>query len=77
MDKSNQIIIYGAPGTGKSFMINEYLKNKNSADEDIIRVVFHSDYSYSDFIGFITPSTKNNGKELEYNFVPGPFTIAL
>lgn len=75
METSNQVIIYGAPGTGKSFMIENHLEN--ISDEDIIRVVFHSDYSYSDFIGFITPSTKDDGKELEYNFIAGPFTLAL
>jgi len=77
MDKSNQIIIYGAPGTGKSYDVDTFLKEKKVEENQIIRVVFHGDYAYSDFVGFISPSTKNKGKEIEYNFEPGPFTIAL
>ena len=77
MNKSDQIILYGAPGTGKSYKVENFFKKNNVNEDQIIRVVFHSDYAYSDFVGFITPSTKNKGKEIEYNFEPGPFTIAL
>lgn len=77
MYKSDQIIIYGAPGTGKSYNVDNLLKEQNIKEDQVIRVVFHSDYAYSDFVGFITPSTKNKGKEIEYNFEAGPFTIAL
>lgn len=77
MNKSKQIIIYGAPGTGKSYNVDNFLKKNNVKEDQVIRVVFHSDYAYSDFVGFISPSTKNKGKEIEYNFEPGPFTIAL
>lgn len=77
MNKSDQIIIYGAPGTGKSYNVDNFFKKNNIKDDQVIRVVFHSDYVYSDFVGFITPSTKDKGKEIEYNFEPGPFTIAL
>lgn len=77
MYTSSQIIIYGAPGTGKSYNVDNFLKEQTIKEDQVIRVVFHSDYSYSDFVGFITPSTKNKGKEIEYNFEAGPFTIAL
>ena len=74
---SKQLIIYGAPGTGKSFLIDSKLKALNTNEDNIIRVVFYYDYSYSDFIGYITPHTANGNTELEYSFVPGPFTLAL
>ena len=77
MSKNDQIIYYGAPGTGKSYKVKKYLKENNIDEKNIIRVVFHSDYSYSDFIGYIVPYTINNGERLEYKFNPGPFTIAL
>lgn len=76
MDNSNQIIIYGAPGTGKSHQVKRFLEENGYIDNEI-KVVFHNDYTYSDFVGYISPSTRKKGKELEYNFVPGPFTIAL
>lgn len=71
-----QLIVYGAPGTGKSHGIEEALNllGFNSTD-DVIRVVFHKDYSYSDFIGCLMPNNSRTG--LDYVFEPGPFTIAL
>ena len=75
--ENKQLIIYGAPGTGKSFKIDSFLKEKNIKKENIIRVVFHYEYSYSDFVGYITPHTKDNSSELTYPFTPGPFTLAL
>lgn len=77
MSKNDQIIYYGAPGTGKSYKVKKYLKENEVNEDNIIRVVFHSDYSYSDFIGYIIPHTIDNGEKLEYKFNPGPFTIAL
>lgn len=49
-----------------------------------MRVVFHPDYTYSDFVGQVMPVLekvkKNDGTEeekLQYKFVPGPFTRIL
>ena len=41
--------------------------------------MFHPDYTYSDFVGQIMPITKDTeeGKKIEYTFVPGPFTDIL
>ena len=47
-----QIIYYGAPGTGKSFAIEEQTK-----DEDVIRTTFHPDSDYSTFVGCYKPTT--------------------
>lgn len=44
-----QRIYYGAPGTGKSFEVDKILKEVN--DENIFRVTFYPEYSYSDFVG--------------------------
>lgn len=66
------VLLYGVPGCGKSHTIeNEYVKDKYYSE----RVVFHPDYTYSDFIGQIMPVTKN--KQLYYEFVEGPFTRIL
>lgn len=50
---SFQQIFYGAPGTGKSYSINEDTKN-----EDVIRTTFHPDTDYSTFVGTYKPTTK-------------------
>ena len=64
------IILYGVPGAGKSWTIkNEYCKNP----EFMERLVFHPDYTYSDFVGQILPKIDAEGN-VNYLFTPGPFT---
>lgn len=66
------VILYGVPGAGKSHMIKE----EYCSDEKYIeRVVFHPDYTYSDFVGQILPRV--DGDNLKYEFTPGPFTKIL
>lgn len=48
----NQVIYYGAPGTGKSYKTNEIAKNHNT-----IRTTFHPDSDYSTFVGAYKPAT--------------------
>lgn len=65
-------ILYGVPGCGKSYTIaHEYC---NDADR-VVRVVFHPDYTNSDFIGQILPKVKDGN--VSYEFIPGPFTAIL
>ena len=40
------------------------------------RLVFHPDYTYSDFIGQILPAVADDG-QVSYKFTPGPFTNIL
>lgn len=67
------ILLYGVPGSGKSWTIqNEYCRD----EERMERLVFHPDYTYSDFIGQILPAVSDDGK-VRYVFTPGPFTRLL
>jgi MoxR-like ATPase len=67
------IILYGVPGAGKSWTIkNEYCDD----DDRIERLVFHPDYTYSDFVGQILPRLDDDGS-VSYKFTPGPFTKLL
>lgn len=56
-------IVFGAPGTGKSFLLNENAK-RNFANENIERITFHPNYSYAQFVGTYKPvmesSTQNS-----------------
>lgn len=45
-----QTIYYGAPGTGKSYKVNELTKGC-----DVIRTTFHPDYDYASFVGCYKP----------------------
>ena len=66
------IILYGVPGSGKSWTI----EHEYCADDDRMeRLVFHPDYMYSDFIGQILPVVRDD--KVRYEFSPGPFTKLL
>ena len=66
-----QIIYYGAPGTGKSFTIKDkYGINKTNS----FRTTFHPDSDYSSFVGCYKPTKDSNG--ITYEFVPQVFTEA-
>lgn len=72
MTKAENILLYGVPGVGKS---HEIQKNYCNDATKIERVVFHPDYSYSDFVGQILPRVVD--EQLKYVFTPGPFTQML
>lgn len=66
------IMLYGVPGSGKSRTISdEYCNDENRME----RLVFHPDYTYSDFIGQILPNVSEGN--VSYEFTPGPFTLLL
>lgn len=63
---SRNRILFGAPGTGKSFTINsdrvELLGESN--EEDYERVTFHPDYSYANFVGTYKPVMVDDSAEI-------------
>lgn len=63
---SRNRILFGAPGTGKSFTINsdrvELLGEGN--EEDYERVTFHPDYSYANFVGTYKPVMVDDSAEI-------------
>lgn len=71
----SNILLYGVPGSGKSWTIeHEYCPTGSHVE----RLVFHPDYTSSDFIGQILPVVdKNNNNQVTYEFTPGPFTTIL
>lgn len=78
-----QKILFGCPGTGKSYRISNNddggiaqkdLGIDNNSD-NIIKTVFHPEYTYGDFMGKLVPITK--GTRVEYNFYGGHFLRAL
>ena len=56
---SSQVIYYGVPGSGKSFEIEQIINTKIKSEKErewrVSRVVFHPDYTNSDFVGQILP----------------------
>lgn len=73
LDCGCNVLLYGVPGSGKSWTIeHEYCKEGTRVE----RLVFHPDYTYSDFIGQILPNVAENG-QVSYKFTAGPFTNIL
>ena len=71
----------GAPGTGKSNTLNREAHNQFGA-ENIMRVTFHPEYTYYDFVGTYRPRMAKDDEgntlgKIEYAFVPGPFAKML
>ncbi|WP_296880392.1 AAA family ATPase [uncultured Methanobrevibacter sp.] len=75
-NKKRNLIYFGAPGTGKSYNLNQ---DKDSLLEDFEdnyeRVTFHPDYSYANFVGTFKPYP--DGRDIVYKYVPGPFMRIL
>lgn len=73
INNGTNVLLYGVPGSGKSWTIeHEYCKPGSVVE----RLVFHPDYTYSDFIGQILPAVAEDG-QVSYKFTPGPFTNIL
>lgn len=81
MTKPIQRIIFGSPGTGKSYLIkdkiipNELGIYEKTNPENVIKAVFHPEYTYGDFMGKLLPITRAG--KVEYNFYEGHFLKAL
>jgi len=75
-----QKIYYGAPGTGKSYLVRHMIENEypDTAERDshYKRVIFHPTYTYEDFVGCIKPLISLD-KPLDYIYSAGPFTLLL
>ena len=61
-------IVYGAPGTGKSFYLDSF--------QPCIRTVFYPDYLHSTFVGGYRPYVNAAG-DITYRYIPGPFITAF
>ena len=67
-------IVFGAPGTGKSFGLKTDCEDLMKGTEGTYeRVTFHPDYTYSQFVGTYNPVMDADGISIRYDFVPGPF----
>ena len=78
---ADNFLLYGVPGCGKSYKVEDEYESKITNEQCKVRVVFHPDYTYSDFIGQLMPVLKEvenaqgvKENKLQYEFVPGPFT---
>ena len=93
VDASNIIgvnkIYFGAPGTGKSYSVQEFIRSNGLPDykdalghPNVYRTTLHPEFTYYDFVGQVMPKitkadTASSDNKIEYDFVPNIFTKAL
>ena len=79
--KPIQKILFGSPGTGKSYQIREMAKEQlgisfdDTTRSNTVKTVFHPEYTYADFMGKLLPLTQGNS--IIYKFYPGHFLRVL
>lgn len=69
LDKPQTQILFGSPGTGKSYKTRELTQGKVSST-----TTFHPEYDYASFVGAYKPTSE--GETISYQFVPQVFTKA-
>jgi 5-methylcytosine-specific restriction protein B len=55
-NEPKNLILYGAPGTGKSYELNNRINTFFNHSSLHTRITFHSNYSYRDFVGSYKPT---------------------
>jgi hypothetical protein len=74
--RKGQAVLFGPPGTGKTFCAERLAKHLVAGGSGFVKVVqFHPSYGYEDFIEGIRPRSSDDGT-LSYPLVPGRFREA-
>jgi len=72
----HQLILFGPPGTSKSYRAKNVKAAALEAEGDcLVPVAFHPEFSYGEFVARLLPMTK--GSKIEYTVHAGPFLRAL
>lgn len=70
---ADNLILFGPPGTGKTYEMQQRMQRAFDAGEEFTFVAFHPSYSYEDFIGGLRPISSPDGNGVVVTFHKGPF----
>ena len=70
---NKNIILTGAPGTGKTFMAKQIAEKMGCTENEICFVQFHPSYDYTDFVEGLRPTDKDGNGNVGFERKDGVF----